>query len=238
MFSGESAWIRAAEQVAGEVLSASGYTGGVVDALRLARQLGYTVVFDQQQSTRGRLKRMGGRVSIFLRPDPRPERIQWALCHEIGETLAHRVFGALEESPTTVTPGLREQVANLLATRLLLPLADFRTSVERCACDLAELKQIYWTASHELIALRLLDIPLPVCVTIVDQGRITKRRSAHAPRCGPWIPVEQTCWQFTHENSQFHESHDPPYHVRCWPIHESHWKREILLCTSAADPAD
>lgn len=224
-------WNRAAEHVCQDVLSACGYEAGVVDALQLARKLGYSVIFDELQATRGRLKRIGHKTSIFLKPDTRPERIQWALSHEIGESLAYRVFQTLELAPPSESMGLREQVANLLATRLLLPSRDFLSTALHCHSDIQALKRIYWTASHELIALRLLDLPRRACVTIVDQGRVTKRRASTPSQPGPWTTLEQNCWQETHRGARFQESCSEQLHIRCWPIHEPHWKREILLTT-------
>lgn len=226
-------WNRAAEHVCQDVLAACGYQAGVVDALQLARKLGYAVMFDELQATRGRLKRIGHKISIFLKPDARPERIQWALSHEIGESLAYRVFQTLKLPPPTESMGLREQVANLLATRLLLPSQDFLSTALHCNSDIQALKRIYWTASHELIALRLLDLPRRACVTIVDQGRVTKRRASTPSQPGPWTPREQNCWQETHRGARFQESRGEHLHIRCWPIHEPCWKREILLTTPA-----
>jgi len=42
------------------------------------------------------------------------------VAHEIGEHLAHRVFQRLAVDPRDTPSGTREQVANALASRLLL----------------------------------------------------------------------------------------------------------------------
>ena len=121
------------------------------------------------------------------------------------------------------------QWANLLATRLLLPESRFFSAVQDSQGDLLELKQQFPTASFELISLRLLDRPDPRCVTIIDQGRISKRRSNTEARPGPLLEPEALCWEESHEQAKFSERSSDTLWVRCWPIHEEQWKREIIL---------
>ena len=155
-----------------------------VDAILLADQLGVTVAVDRSQAGRGRHKRMAGKSAIFLSPDDRPERLQWAAAHELGEMFACEVFlranvefGRVEKDH--IDPTLREQVANLFASRLLLPTRSFSDDARRTECDLLELKAIYRTSSHELIVMRLLDLPEPSIVTIFDQGQLAGPTRLH-----------------------------------------------------------
>ena len=74
--------------------------------------------------------------SILLRPDPRPERLQWAVAHEIGESCAYQVFERLAVDPHEAPPGSREMVSNQLAARLLLPREWFGDDARRLAWDL------------------------------------------------------------------------------------------------------
>jgi len=222
-------WQKAADELAAEILDLAGCREGAIDAFRLARTLGFHVIYDQQQAGRGRLKQIAGRTTIFLRPQDRPERMQWALCHEIGETLAFRLFERVQSDPRQEPAGLREQAANLLATRLLLPRDRFFTVAEQCNADLEQLKCEFSTASYELIALRLLDRAEPRCVTIIDQGRVSKRRATTTERPGPLHELETVCWEQAHQQAEFCERSSDELWVRCWPIHEDHWKREIVL---------
>ncbi|MEA1952135.1 MAG: ImmA/IrrE family metallo-endopeptidase, partial [Planctomycetota bacterium] len=73
--------------------------------------------------------------SILLRPDPRAERRQWAVAHEIGEHVAWRVFGRLGVDPREAGPDSRESVANQLAGRLLLPGEWFEADAVACGWD-------------------------------------------------------------------------------------------------------
>ncbi|MBW3542569.1 MAG: ImmA/IrrE family metallo-endopeptidase [Planctomycetes bacterium] len=226
-------WCRALDEVAEELLESAAVPHPPVDILQLAARLGVTVAFDAAQMGRGRHKRVGGAAVILLRPDERPERVQWAAAHELGEAAAHRVFervGDVEEP----SPNLREQVANLLASRLLLPRRCFFDDARFLEGDVLQLKVAYSTASHELIALRLLDFAEDSTVTIFDHGRITRRRSA-AGGSPPLAPAECLVWQEVHSGGRPIEHHDDELRVQGWPIHEPGWKREILRTTPFGD---
>jgi len=86
--------------------------------------------------------------------EPRLERRQWAVAHEVGESIAQRVFVRMGVSFVDIPPAGRERVANHLASCLLLPRDWLISDGEAVEWDLTELKKIYSTASHELIARR------------------------------------------------------------------------------------
>lgn len=100
-----ASWQAAAEQLASQVLELAGFQEGPIDAFQLARKLGYHVIYDQKQAGRGRLKQIAGRTTIFLRPQDRPERMHWALCHEVGETLVWRLLNRSTPILATSRPG-------------------------------------------------------------------------------------------------------------------------------------
>ena len=98
--------------------------------------------------------------------------------------------------------------------------------------DLLELKERYCTASHELIARRMLEMRPPIVITVCDRdafigGEATSRRGRRiccvkrrqfGERCiRPGLPMCETLDAETGLES-----------VRCWPIHELGWKREII----------
>ena len=214
--------------LAAEVLASAEIGRPPVDAFLVAQRLGVEILLDDAQAGRARHKRLAGRPVILLRPDERPERLQWAAAHELGEVIAHRVFERLDMDESDVQPALREQSANLLATRLLLPFGWFTDDVRRVDGDLPTLKAIYRTASHELLAWRLLDLPVESTVTVFDHGRITRRRSNGGRRPSSLTPPECAVWQETHRTGDPHEQRHGEVRIRCWPIHEPGWKREIL----------
>jgi len=205
-----------------------------VDAFAVARVLGITVAEDAGQAGRARyvrLRGMGGnrpRPTVLLRPDARPERCHWALAHEIGEHLACRLFERAGIDPRETRPQMREMVANQLAGRILVPTAWYADDGLACGWDLIRLKAHYATASHELLARRMLDLPPPVIITIFDRGRQTFRRSNVSGRVPPMCQREQRCRRNTHCDGRPCADDTAPEIVQSWPIHEPDWKREII----------
>src|SRR5262245_21875894 len=70
-----------------------------VDTLLVAGRLGMVVAQDRGLDVRARFARLanehgtgGGQATIVVGPAERPEREQWAVAHEIGESVAYRIF--------------------------------------------------------------------------------------------------------------------------------------------------
>lgn len=224
----------ALDAVALEILGEAGVGSPPVDAFEVARALGITVALDDRQQGRARYVRLRGsrarpaRATILLRPDPRWERRQWAVAHEIGEHAAHRMFAVLGVDPREAGAGVREVVAGHLAGRLLLPAIWFAADGSSCDWDLFTLKARYATASHELIVRRMLECRPPVIVSIFDQGRLHLRRSNLPGRVPPPSSAEMGCRQSVHDHNRPGEVCDGLLRIRGWPVHEEGWKREIL----------
>ena len=120
------------------------------------------------------------------------------------------------------------QVANQLAGRLLLPTAWFTADGATCGWDLIALKARYATASHELIARRMLECRPPVVISIFDHRRLSFRRSNVPGRVPPPLPGEMECWRQVHRGCRPLRTCQGPRVIQGWPIHEEGWKREIL----------
>jgi hypothetical protein len=222
------------DRVAAEILEEAGVGRPPVDVLGVARTLGIAVAMDDRQEGRARYVRLGdqrsgcSRATILLRPEPRIERRHWAVAHEIGEHVAHRVFQRWGADPAETAANAREHVANWLASRLLLPTAWFAADGAACGWDLVALKARYSTASHELIARRMLECRPAVVISIFDQRRITFRRSNVSGRVPPPLPTEIKCWNRVHEHRRPARICQGPSLVQGWPIHEEGWEREVL----------
>ncbi|NOZ40883.1 MAG: ImmA/IrrE family metallo-endopeptidase [Planctomycetes bacterium] len=240
------------ETVAREVLAEVEWYRPPVDALAIAERLGLVVARDSAMDVRARFVRLSamgkgpmskgavgrtGRGTILLADDSRPERRQWAVAHEVSESIAQRVFVRMGVSLVDIPLAGRERVANHLASCLLLPREWLASDGEAVGWDLPELKQKYSTASHELIARRMLEMAPPVIVTLFDQGALQWRRCNVEGNAGgrppSLTPAETSVWRAAFESGQataYEESKLPEgiSQIRCWPVHEPGWRREIL----------
>ncbi len=217
------------DRLIAELLAAAGIIQPPVDAIALAqRQLGMIVCLDKRQQQRGRAQRASGQRQIFLRPEPGEERHQWTVAHEIGEHLKPQLLGRLGIEPHETKAMLGESLANLFAYRLLVPTAWFAEDAPTFDFDLRALKERYRTASHEVLAWRMLDLPEPCIITILDNGAIHRRRSNAWPIRRELTPVEKKCQRFVHQYSEPHRLAEKGWTVQGWPVHQLEWKREIL----------
>jgi len=229
----------AVDACAAEALWESGIDGPPIDGADVAAGLGLVVTHDYAMPHRGRFVRLaargddgGGQGTIVVGTAERPEREQWAISHEIGESLAYRVFDRLGVNPDEALPTARETVANRLASALLLPRRWFAVDGRECDWDLLELKERYSTASHELIARRMLDMRRPIVITVCDKGRVTWRRSNVTCRPPEMLREERAVWREVFDGgTPAFDSLDAETgleRVRCWPVHELDWRREII----------
>lgn len=206
-----------------------------VDAFRLAARLGLRITTNRLQRERARFVRVDprrGRGVIVVGPEDRPERRHWAVAHEVGESISHRVFAVLGVDPGDAPPLERERVANSLAGRFLAPSRWLRGVARACDDDLAELKATFVTASHELLVRRLLECRSdPMLATVFDNNRITWRRW-NLPRVAPPVTeAERSAQAAAHQTGLPTRvaGRAPLDRGRCWPIHEPDWRREIIL---------
>jgi hypothetical protein len=212
-----------------ELLRAANVAKPPVDALVLAqRHLGMQVCLDRRQPQRGRAQRAGGHRQIFLRPEPTEERHQWTVAHEIGEHLKSRLLQRLQVEPGQTPLMAGESLANLFAYRLLVPSCWFQTDAPDQHYDVLALKRLYTSASHEVIAWRLLDLPEPCIITILDNDHVHRRRSNGWTIRRQLEPPELRCQQYVHRHSRPHRVQEERWTVQGWPVHQADWKREIL----------
>jgi hypothetical protein len=236
----EEEFAAALDACAAEVLWEAGVMEPPVDALAVADGLGLVIARDCGLPYRGRYVRLaeynsadgGGQGTIVVGTAQRPEREQWAVAHEIGESVAHRVFERLGVAFEEALPSSRERVANRFASALLLPRRWFASDGADFDWDLFALKDRYDSASHELIARRMLEMRSAVVITICDQGRVHWRRSNVSARPPAMLREERAIWQETHQTGlpawERLDAETGLERVHCWPVHEPDWKREIL----------
>ncbi len=221
------------DAVVEELLEEAGITGPPVDVFVLAERLGITIAPDNRQQGRARYVRLrnwtghGPQPIILLRNDARPERKHWAVAHEIGEHAAHRVFQRLSID-VACAPAAREKTANDLAARVLLPGVWFFADARACRWNLPRLKHRYRTASHELIARRMLDAEPPIVISVFDHGILTFRRGNRAGNLPPLTGAERSCQNRTHRTGAACSAAEVGCTIDAWPVHEPGWRREIL----------
>jgi Zn-dependent peptidase ImmA (M78 family) len=225
---------------AAETLWQAGIDRPPVDARLVAERLGLIVATHRRLPHRAQFVRLSAGQArreaigtIVVGPAERPEREQWAIAHEIGECLAPDVFARIGTRLIDAPAGARESIANRLASCLLLPRRWYAADGRAFDWDLFELKERYATASHELIARRMLEQEPPVVITVCDQGRITWRRDNMAFHSSRMSPVEQEAWERTRNSARCTDITPDPLQtgldrVRAWPVHEPNWKREII----------
>jgi hypothetical protein len=230
----------ALDACAAEVLWEAGVIEPPVDALAVADGLGLIVARDHGMPCRGRYVRLaeynsggsGGQGTIVVGTAERPEREHWAVAHEIGESIAWRVFERLGIAFDEALPASREIVANRFAGALLLPRRWFAADGRDFNWDLFALKERYETASHELIARRMLELRPPIVITICDLGRVHWRKSNVSARPPAMLPEEVAAWKEAHQTGlpawERLDAETGLESVQCWPVHEPDWKREIL----------
>jgi len=207
-----------------------------VDAIALAqRHLGMVVCLDRRQPQRGRAQRSGGQRQIYLRPEPSEERHQWTVAHEIGEHYKALMLQRLGVAPEQTRAMSGESLANLFAVRLLVPTCWFADDAPSLEYDVLALKDRYRTASHEVIALRFLDLPSPCVVSIVDNDHVSKRRSNAWPVNRQLAAAEAECQRYVSHYSRPRVMRQEGWTVQGWPVHQADWKREVLRSVIDAD---
>ena len=225
---------RCLDECAAAILAEAKITEPPIDVIRLAQQLGFVVAVDKTMRGRARFVRLSGRYggrlrsTILVAPETRCERRQWAVAHELGEATSHRVFSALGLHGAEAAPSTREYVANHLAGCLLLPKAWFTRDAWAVDWNLASLKTRDQTASHELIARRMLDVDAPAIISVFDQSMLTWRRSNLPGRVPAVTALERQIWQACHNHGQPTSNDHSIERIECWPVHEPQQKREIM----------
>ncbi len=226
------------DQMVEELLEAAHVTAPPVDAIALAQgQLGMVVCLDKRQAQRGRAQRSGGKPQIFLRPEPIEERHQWTVAHEVGEHLKTELLQRLNIEPGQTKAMTGESLANLFAYRLLVPSCWFNADAKDLDCNLLKLKPRYRTSSHEVIALRFLDLPEPCVVTIIDNGHVSRRRSNGPRITRELFAAEKKCQEYVNRSSRARRIRADGVTVQGWPVHSPEWKREILRSVIDDDAA-
>lgn len=210
---------RMAEREAGVLLERVGIHEPPVDAYVVAHRLGLTIHIDPFLKTRGYSRRRWDLETIIVgsKNPNKSERKQFTIAHEIGETL---LKGKVEKE-------CLEEACNLMAVNLLLPGEWFKRDAGASDFDLFELKKVYSSASHELIAFRMLEFR-PMIITIFDNGRLYRRKSSYSFPIKTACPLERRCLMDVTASGGKIFLGDEKISVTGWPVFREDWKRVIL----------
>jgi hypothetical protein len=202
-----------------EMLSDAALQAPPVDALVLARRLGIAV----ELRPKAKVKK------DFLTPsNATPEAKQWLAAQAIGEHLKPSLLQRLGIPPEQKRLLRGESLATLVASHLLLPAAWFGDDARELEYDVLALRKRYATVAADVIAWRLLDLPVPCIITIVDNDHVQRRRSnAWCVRRELEAP-ERECQRYVNHFSRPRVVCANGWTVQGWPVHQSDWKREIL----------
>jgi hypothetical protein len=201
----------AADLLVEELLDAASVTRPPVNAVDVARHL-----------------QMSLREPAPSAPRGSEESRQWSAAQAIGERLKPDLLRRLGFDPASRQSLPGESLAGLLAHRLLTPTSWFAADARACGWDVPELKRLYDTAGYEVVAWRLLDLPEPCVITIVENDHVHRRRS-NAWRVNKTLqPAERECQRYVHHYSRPRVVSADGWTVQGWPLHEPDWKREIL----------
>jgi hypothetical protein len=194
-----------------------------LDAAAVARILGVEV---EPTYTRG--QRSGAKKEFLTRPEQTPETKQWLAARAIGEHLQPSLLQRLGIPPEQKRLLMGESLATLVASHLLLPTAWFAGDARTLAYDVLELKKRYATVAADVIAWRLLDLPEPCIITIIDNDHVQRRRSNAWRVRRELEEPERECQRYVNHFSRPRVVCANGWTIHGWPVHKSDWKREIL----------
>jgi hypothetical protein len=214
----------AVDRAVEELLSEWGTAAPPVDAAALARRLGVAVRPPRPKK------------EFFARPEPTAEAKQWLAALAVGEHLKPALLRRLGFGPDERRPLMGESLATLAASHLLLPASWFADDARRLGYDVLELNQLYATAAPDVIAWRLLDLPEPCVVTVVDNDHVQRRRSNAWRVRRELAAPERECQRYVNHFSRPRVVCADGWTVQGWPVHQPDWKREILRSVVEAEP--
>jgi hypothetical protein len=214
---------RAIDRAVEELLESAGVTRPPVDAVDLARRrFGMTVRVGARPG-----RRADGQ-EVVVPPDAGETARQLAAARAVGGRLRPDLLRRLGAAPGAEAKRLGVSLPNHFAERLLTPTAWFAADAGACGWDLLELKRKYHTAGWELIAWRLLDLPTPCVVTVVDDDKVRRRRS-NAWRVKKTLePAERECLAAVRGDGRPHVVRGGGWTVEGWPAPRPAGERVLL----------
>lgn len=210
------------DRVVGDLLVRCGIEKPPVDPKKIADKLGLVYSEADLEGRRGQSYRRQGRQHVEVQRRDRPERINFALAHEIVELELKKVLDDPREC---------HRRANLGASFLLMPTRWFREECLNAQFDIGELKRVFSTASWEAIALRTLNFSQAI-ITIVDEERVTRRKSSYPFYMSRKLSEEEAeLSEKVFRTGEPQKQSFPSCEVVGYPVFEKERRRVILRTT-------
>ena len=197
----------AVDRAVRDLLADAGIDDPPLDLARLARHLALPPLAVPKR----------GRAGVIAKVAESASSKAWLAAHAIGQHLRPDLLRRLDLDPEQ-PQALGLSLPNLFADRLLVPTSWLSTLGRECRWDLLELERQLRPAGHELIAWRMLDLTEPVAITLVADGRVTRRRS-NAFRVGKALSApEERCRRAVQDDGEPHELREGGWAVQGWPV--------------------
>jgi predicted transcriptional regulator len=216
------------------LLAAEGVTAPPVDAVTLAQDAFGLTVVEREPDDEPEPGRFGPRPprrrsrEVVLHPGQSEAARQAVCARACAKELVPGILTRLGVTPGTEARGAANQLAGLIAPRLLLPGPWFERDARRAGFDLLELKDRYPTVGYELLILRTLDIDEPAVVAVVDDGTATTRRSNRQPVGRALFPAEVRCCERVRAEREPQRVRHDGWTTQGWPIPDGPFDRIIL----------
>lgn len=213
-----------------QLLERAGVDGPPVDALRLAEEhLGIPVEYAApEDESDGRPPRRRQSTGIVLSPHMTDEQRQTAAARAVAGSLLPDLFRKLDVTPEFENKQVLAQFRGLIVNRLLVPTRMLRTAQRACKSDVAALKEVFGTASMEVIALRLLDLDSPCVISVLDDGVVAVRRGNAMAVNKKLLAAEEQCARRVMELDLPHQVRGGGWTVQGWPVPYRPFRRVVL----------
>jgi hypothetical protein len=206
------------ESAVERLLGAAGISQPPVQPARIARAMRINVLDRELPLRRGQSYLYRGMKFVDLARAGRPERRNFALAHEIMELELAGVVPDKEQKHTIALRG---------AAALLCPAVFFREACTNGSFDLFQLKAVFSTASHEVIALRSLDFAEAI-VSVFDNGRLVNRQTSYPFGVQPVAQEEQALVDRVMRSGQVEAHAWEGASATAYPVFEAQFRRIIL----------
>ena len=156
------------------------------------------------------------------------EQRQRAAADGIARLLLTDVYRKVGVVPGSESKQFAAHVRGLVVARVLIPTKLFRSALRECKYDVPALHEVFYTASMEAVATRLLDLDEPCVIAVVDDGVVASRRGNRTAETRRLTAAEQECVERVTELDLPHRARTGGWTASGWPVPNRPFRRIIL----------